>query len=365
MRHHFRCITSGHPSEASVHRLECTECGAPFEIEYEKEPDAAGPRLPLAGDRPTVSLGEGHTPTRSLAKLAEWLGLRELTAKLEFMSPTGSFKDRGTAALMSVAVEQGVEEFVEDSSGNAGASLAAYAAAAGLKAHIFVPSGAGQGKKDQIRIFGAELHQISGPRQAVTDAAKRWFQEKRLVYLSHNMSPYFAEGMKGLAYELLREDSQLPDHIIFPVGNGSLLVGAYKGFRELQDAGRIRGIPRLHCVQAESVMPIVAALDGEPWGFDQAAPTVAGGIAVSRPPRLPQVVEAVRETAGLGVSVPDAGILAWHRKLASSEGIFGEATSAAALAGLERLVRDGVIAQEESALVPITGSGLKEPVAGD
>lgn len=308
-----------------------------------------------------MTLGEGQTPLVELNKTAQRLGLGRLWAKLEFQSPTGSFKDRGSAVLASAAVEAGVTEFVEDSSGNAGASIAAYAAAGGLKAHVFVPASAARGKLDQISVFGAILHPVEGPRQAATDAARKFALAKALPYLSHNLSPYFSEGMKSFAYEIAGSAAVRVEHVLVPVGNGSLLVGAFRGFEELALAGKKHGSPpRLHAVQAMGVQPIVLALAGAP--ARDPTPTIASGIAVSRPPRLKQVVEAVRATGGSGVAVGDEAILAWQRRLAATEGIFCEATSAAALAGLEALIDRGDVSRGAEVLVPVTGSGLKEPL---
>jgi threonine synthase len=314
--------------------------------------------LPLASGLPRVTLGEGHTPLVGLNKTAQLLGLGRLWAKLELQSPTGSFKDRGSAVLASAAIEAGVTEFVEDSSGNAGASIAAYAAAAGLKAHVFVPASAARGKLDQISVFGAVLHPVEGPRQAATDAARKFAWDRALPYMSHNLSPYFSEGMKSFAYEIARSAAAGVGHVIIPVGNGSLLVGAFRGFEELALASEPGSPPRLHAVQAMGVQPIALALAGAP--ARDPAPTIATGIAVSRPPRLKQVVDAVRVTGGSGVAVGDGTILAWQRRLAATEGIFCEATSAAALAGLEALIDRGDIGRGAEVLVPMTGSGLKE-----
>jgi len=357
----FRCIRCGAGAPASVFNLFSKCCQLPFEIEYRDPAAAASPRLPLNKGHVSVSLGEGNTPVIELKKIGALLGLGKLWAKLEYQAPTGSFKDRGSAVLVSAAVEAGVREFVEDSSGNAGASLSAYAAAAGLKAHVFVPASAARGKLDQIAVFGATLHPVEGPRQAATDAARRFAEAERLPYLSHNLSPYFGEGMKGFAFEI----AELPgpiDQILFPVGNGSLLVGAARGFGELTEAGKLARIPQLHAVQAEGVRPLLALLLGGPAA--EIRPTVASGIAVSNPPRASQVVAAVRRTGGTGVAVADGAILEWRRRLAATEGIFCEATSAAALAGLEQLVRNGHIGPSDRVLLPITGSGLKEPLGG-
>ncbi len=360
---HLKCWACRATSDVSAHVLACSECGAPVGVEYEYAPDGARPRLPLSDPNAAISLGEGDTPLVDLVDTARELGVGGLHAKLEFHAPTGSFKDRGSATLISAACELGVAEFVEDSSGNAGASLSAYAAAAGLKAQVFAPSSAGQGKKDQIRVFGASLHEIDGPRQASTDAAVAFTRERGLPWLSHNLSPFFMEGMKSFAYELVA-DAIAPKHILFPVGNGSLFVGAYKGFAELLEAGQIDTIPAFHCVQTEAIQPIVAAINGEKWVPDTDATSAASGISVTLPPRLDEIVATVKASGGRGVAVSETSFLGWQRRLASNEGIFGEATSAVPFAGLEILIADGVIGPADQIVIPITGSGLKEPLAG-
>ncbi len=311
-----------------------------------------------------MSLGEGDTPVIELPRAAEELGLARLWAKLEFESPTGSFKDRGSSVLISVARERGVTEFVEDSSGNAGASLAAYAAAAGIRAHVFVPASAPAGKKGQIQVYGAVLHEIEGPRQAATDAARSYVAEKGLPWLSHNLSPFFAEGTKSFAYELADSPAAAAAHVLFPVGFGSLIIGAHRGYGELVEAGLTSHVPRLHCVQSEAFQPIVAAIAGAQWSVAPGATTVAGGIAAADPPRLPQVLDAVRTTGGAGVAARDESTLAWQQRLARTEGVFCEATAAVAFAGLEKLVESGVIGRGGEVVVPVTGSGLKEASGG-
>lgn len=390
----FACIGCGSSVAASIHDLESRCCGLPFEVRYSGPASTRQPRLPLAFGGARVTLGEGYTPVLELKKSGRAIGVERLWAKLENVAPTGSFKDRGSAVLVSAALQSGIAEFVEDSSGNAGASLAAYAAAGGLKAHVFVPASAAQGKLDQISVFGAALHPVGGARQAATDAARRFAADRSLPYMSHNLSPYFTEGMKSVAYEVAASEAAEASDIVFPVGNGSLLVGAHRGFIELAEAGgaaarpagaggagsrgaaggngwATSGMPRLHAVQATAVQPVVRALAGSPSRQPPLPsapaprpplPTVASGIAVSHPPRLRQVVAAVTATGGRGVAVADADILRWQRRLAAAEGIFCEATSAAAFAGLEALVRAGHIPASARVLVPVTGSGLKEPL---
>jgi threonine synthase len=333
-----------------------------MDVSYDEPADQYSPRLPLTRASERMSLGEGNTPLVALPGIAAALGIRQLWAKLEMMAPTGSFKDRGSAVLVSAALEAGVTEFVEDSSGNAGASLSAYAAAAGITAHVFFPDSAAQGKVDQIGIFGATLHPTPGPRQAATDAAVSYVAEHSLPYLSHNLSPYFLEGMKSFSYEIVGSDAASITDIVVPVGNGSLLIGMFKGFEELRASERITSAPALHAVQASAVRPLVAALNNEEWTFDADLKTVASGISVSYPPRLQQCVDVITLSNGSGIAVDDDAMLRWQRRLSSEAGIFCEATSAAAFAGLAEMVASGAISEGAQVLIPITGSGLKEPL---
>lgn len=360
--HQLRCLDCSATQGPTVRDLYCGQCGGLFKVEYLDPPDGALPRLPL--DRSTAnSLGEGSTPLVSLERTAEELGLESLWAKLEFMAPTGSFKDRGSSILTTIGRDLGVTEFVEDSSGNAGASLSAYAAAAGMKPHVFAPASAARGKLDQIRIFDANLHEIEGPRQAATDAAEAFVAEREMVYMSHNLSPYFSEGMKAASYELLEALGDQVEHVVLPVGNGSLLIGMVRGYQELLEAGMIGQVPKIHGVQAHAVRPVVAALTGEEWSHDRLQPTQASGIAVSKPPRIVEMVEAIRSIDGTGITVSEDSLNAWQKRLASSEGIFSELTSAVAFAGLEKLINADTIAHGATVCVPVTGSGLKEPLS--
>lgn len=360
--HELKCLDCGSKQKPSVTGLYCEKCGGIFTVEYKDPPDGSQPRLPMDDPSMANSLGEGDTPLVMLEKTGATLGLDSLWAKLEFMAPTGSFKDRGSAVLTTMGRDLGVSEFIEDSSGNAGASLSAYAAAAGLSAHVFAPSSAASGKLDQIRIFGANLHKIDGPRQAATDAAEEYVRQNGLVYMSHNLSPYFSEGMKAASYEIVDVIDDEIDHVVLPVGNGSLLIGMAKGYQELYEAGVVSRIPRFHGVQAHNVRPVVAALNGEEWSHDDVQPTNASGIAVSKPPRLVEMVSAIKTTGGTGITVDEDSLIEWQKKLASSEGIFAEMTSAGAFAGLEKLIDSGVIEKGSTVCVPVTGSGLKEPL---
>ena len=347
----------------------CPVCGSTYEVVYSEAggsgaqpPGWTGPPIPspVHDASSFTSLGEGNTPCVDMERLGRLLGLESLTAKLEFLNPTGSYKDRGTVVMMSVAREHRVSEVVEDSSGNAGASVSAYAARAGIKAHVFTPSSAPGAKVAQIGVYGAEPHLIDGPREAATEEALSYVGERGVVYASHNLSPYFVEGTKSFAYEVFMQLApSLPDHIVIPVGNGSLYLGAWKGFTELRAAGCVDSIPRLHCVQARAVMPIAAAYGDVEW-LPDGQRTVAGGIASVDPPHKEAILRVLGASGGTAVAVDDSAILEWQRRLAETEGIYCEPTSAAAFAGLSDLVRSGRIGRTDSVLVPVTGSGLKD-----
>ena len=374
VQHYLECTRCAHRMTPNMKTLGCEKCGSPLDVGYGTDTkkigydDRLGMHIPLPVESVdslmAVSLGEGNTPTVRLGAAGALLKAENLHAKLEYLSPTGSFKDRGTVVMLAMAADAGVKEVVEDSSGNAGASVSAYSARAGIKAHIFAPATAPVAKLRQIKAYGATVHSIEGPREATTAAAVAFYKERGMVYTSHVMSPYFAEGTKVFAYEVVEQMAgNLPDHIVFPVGNGSLIIGAWNGFSELHRAGRIERIPRLHCVQARGVMPLVTAATGEqrPAGV---AGTIAGGIAVGSPARKDQVVRVAKATQGSVVAVDDSEILRWQKLLCEHEGIYGEPTSAAAFAGVEALIRSGAISTADRTLVPVTGFGLKDVPAG-
>ena len=310
-----------------------------------------------------VTLGEGNTPVIPLRTLGLRLGLPHLYAKMECLSPTGSFKDRGTTVMVTKARDLGVERVVEDSSGNAGASVAAYCAKAGIAASIYVPASAPPAKKAQIGFYGAEVVAVEGTREAVTEAALERCRRDGAYYASHNWNPYFLEGTKTFAYEVATEfENNLPEHLVVPVGNGSLFLGAWKGFRELRALGMVEKSPRMHVAQATGCMPIV---DGYLKKLKRPEviptfPTVAGGISIARPSRGHLILKAVADSGGGGAAVTDEEILIYQRLLAATEGIFCEPTSAAAFAALPRLVEQGSINPGERVLVAVTGLGLKD-----
>ena len=369
--YHFRCTSCQLTAPAGPDKLGCHACGGALVVEYEGPSPctrALWGSLPLWAPKLPGSMGEGRTPCVPLNRLGAKLQLPRLYAKLEHLNPTGSFKDRGSAVLVSALAEYGVREVADDSSGNAGASLAAYAARAGICCTIFVPDSTPIAKLTQISAYGACLERVPGTRQAAARACREHCSREGVTHASHSLSPFFLEGMKSFSYEVAESfpDSP-PDHLLFPVGNGALLIGAWKGITELlgkqqKTAALGARLPRLHAVQAEACSPVVAAYRREERLSlpPPQAPTVTGGIAVERPPRLAGILAVLEGSQGSAVAVNEERVLAWQKDLAETEGIFCEPTAAAAFAGLEILVKDGVIRQDEVVVVPVTGHGLKD-----
>jgi threonine synthase len=305
-------------------------------------------------EAPRVSLGEGWTPLVA----RNWEGVPVLF-KLESQMPTGSFKDRGTAVMLNHLLEVGVGPIHEDSSGNAGSSIATYAAAAGLACRIYVPASAPRGKVVQIAASGAEVRTIPGTRQAVTDAALAAIGES--FYASHNWEPFFIEGTKTLAYELWEQlGFAVPDNILVPTGYGSNILGLDRGFDELERRGEIARRPRLFAVQAQNCAAYAAAWNAGASDYVPFAPepTAADGIATVKPVRTAEVLAALRRSRGGVVAVPEAEIgpaLASLGRL----GLFVEPTAATGAPAFGRLLKAGTIRRDERTVVVLTGHGLK------
>jgi threonine synthase len=308
----------------------------------------------LVDAKDAVTLGEGWTPL-----ICGKLDGIAVTMKLEFMMPTGSFKDRGMTTLITYLKSCGIASVLEDSSGNAGASLAAYSAAAGMSCRILVPETASYPKIAQMAATGADVVTVRGSRQDVADTALRYASE--MFYASHNWQPFFIEGTKTLAYELWEQlGFKVPDNIVFPVGYGSNVCGCERGFAELKRRGEIGKTPRLFGVQAANCAPYFAAFKAgvEELVLTEISTTIAEGIASSKPTRVREVLRAARDSGGSIVAVSEEEIVSALGALAR-QGLYVEPTSAAAAAGLRLLFRDGAIAPEETTVLVLTGSGLK------
>jgi threonine synthase len=309
--------------------------------------------LPVFAQR--ISLGEVLTPLVPCR-----IGESEVLLKCEYSLPTGSYKDRGSALLISYLRSLGVEEAVEDSSGNAGASLAAYAARAGLRLKVFCPASASPGKLLQIRLYGAELVPVEGPRPRATEALLEYVSRTGAVYASHLWHPLFIEGVKTLAFEMVEQlDWQAPGTVLCPVGAGSILLGLHQGFSELRQAGIIPCLPRLVAVQARQVSPLHQAFHqgaGEVARAPDPQPTLAEGIALPAPVRGKALLGALRESGGTVIAVEEEEIAAGVRQFGSA-GFCVEPTSAVVWPGVERLAREGTSAGPVVAV--LSGHGLK------
>ena len=295
--------------------------------------------LAIRGD--PVTLGEGATPIVPYDKLL---------LKLEGISPTGSFKDRGAATAITAARAAGAQVVIEDSSGNAGTAIAAYAAAAGLGARIFAPDDIVAVKARAIQVLGAELIKVSGPRSAVTEAAVAAAREA--YDAGHARDDAFLEGTKTIAFELFEELGEQLHDVITPVGHGTVLIGMAMGFADLVAAGRMERAPRLHGVQSEACAPLVrGAPIGRPAPVVRQA-SIADGIRIPEPTRAERSYAAVRYSGGRWIAVSEDAIeRAWRQ--AAAAGLLMEPTSAAAIAGAR------VLNLPAGAVVIITGSGLK------
>lgn len=309
--------------------------------------------LPLAVAEP-VALGVGCTPLVP----RPWHGL-PVHFKLEWFAPTGSFKDRGASVMISILRQQGVTAVLEDSSGNGGAAIAGFAAAAGLRAKILAPASTQPGKTVQMRAHGAEVELVPGTRQNTSEEAER--QAAHIFYASHNWQPFFLQGTKTLAYELWEDlGFRAPDNIIVPTGAGSNVLGCDIGFDELLRRGEIARLPRLFAVQPENCAPVHATFmsGGDALVAVEPKPTIAEGTAIARPVRLKQVLDAIRRSNGSTVAVGEDEIVTTLRELAA-QGLYAEPTSAAAAAACTRLIAEGTISASETTVAVLTGSGLK------
>lgn len=301
-----------------------------------------------------ITMGEGLTPLVP----RRWRGTEALF-KLEWFSPSGSFKDRGASVMLSILREQGIRHVLEDSSGNGGAAVAAYASAGGMKAKILSPASTQPAKTTQMRAYGADIELVPGTRQDTSDEAVR--QAASIFYASHNWQAFFLEGTKTLAYELWEDlGFRAPDNVIVPTGAGSTVLGCDLGFGELFRAGEIAKLPRIFAVQPANCAPIHAAF--ETGGTDPVAvaiaPTIAEGTAIAQPVRLKPVLEAIRRSRGATVTVTEAEIVAAVVELAHI-GLYAEPTSAAAAGAHSKLLAAGLIQPAESTVVVLTGSGMK------
>jgi threonine synthase len=359
------CPDCGARADLTPERWRCA-CGGAWEPEEQTEfppdlIDAAERSIwryrrlyDLGFEAPSVRLGAGGTPLLPVV-----LGGREVLVKVEYFAPTSSFKDRGTAVMINLLAHQGVTCVADDSSGNAGASVAAYAARAGMRAQIFVPAYASPAKQAQIAVYGADVRPIPGPRLNAKLAALE-AAEQGVVLASHAYHPGFLLGQQSVAWEMWEQLGQrAPDWYVVPVGQGVHLLGVWLGFRRLKAAGLVDRLPRLVAVQAQLLAPLCQAFEGgleTVPGVEPTTPSLAEGLAIAAPVRGRRLLQAVRETGGTCVAVEEEAIRAAQRQLAR-HGFYVEPTSATAAAALQSVYQ--IAAPGETIVVPLTGSGLK------
>lgn len=364
MREEVVCYFCGRLLQPFV-EWRCPSCGGPGELVHETEFKPSKIKknihsmwryremLPPSMRSSILTLGEGLTPVcRAISP--------NIFMKLEYTAPTGSFKDRGSAALFTSLrnLVKDVKGVCEDSSGNAGASIAAYSAAAGLVCRVHCGENITVEKALQVRAYGAELVVVKGSREDVSEAAQRDAVERGLVYVGHAWSPYFIEGMKTVAYEIAEQSRwDLPDRVYLPVSAGTLLLGLVKGFRDLLEAGLIDRIPKLTAVQTTYRPPLYEAFKGVKLGKRGEKPSIADALTLENPPRLRQMVEELKAVGGDVDVVSDEDIRKALKQLGLS-GVYAEPSAAVAYAAIRNRL-DELLYSGEKVLVIVTGFGCK------
>jgi threonine synthase len=373
----LRCIRCGGASPLEDGVYVCPVCGGNHRVEYdldslrkvwrradlERDDDRTiwryAPLLPVAHrlEGPPV----GWTPLVAAPGLARELGVREIHFKDDGRNPSASFKDRASAVALQRARETGHRLVTGASTGNAASATAVLAAVVGLRARIFVPRTAPQAKIAQLLTFGAEVLMVDGTYDQAFDLCLE--ATRRFGWYNRNtgFNPYTREGKKTVSFEICEQHGwTVPDLVVVPVGDGNIISGVWKGFREFERLGFIERTPRLLAVQAEGSAAVVQALLGDGVVRAVGGHTVADSISVSVPRDGEAAVLAVRESGGFGVTVSDEAILAAIGEVARGAGVFGEPAAVAAWAGLREAARQGRIDPAWSIVVLNTGNGLKD-----
>jgi len=380
-RYNLRCFECNAHHSLDYQGFNCEKCGGLLEVKFDltmkTRPWVHRPLsvwryeelLPVEKYRSVVSLGEGGTGLHYCRRLGKKLGLRKLRIKNEGENPTGSFKDRGMTVAVSRAVELRKKTVICASTGNTGASLAAYSAKAGLNCMVLVPRGkVAPGKMVQVIIHGARVVQVKGNFDQALDSVIRLTKEHKGLYLMNSLNPFRLEGQKTLAYEITDQLAGIaPDFVILPVGNGGNISAAWKGFGEFRELGMTRGTPRMVGIQAEKSAPIVRAIRRREVRLTplQNPETIATAIRIGSPVNWAKVLRAIRESKGIAESVTDEEILEAQRDLARYEGIFVEPAGAAPVAGITRMIKNGTIDRSDLVVCVATGHGLKDPSIAD
>jgi threonine synthase len=375
----FQCVECAkHLSKGEVEYV-CPACGGNLDVLYDYDLIARSfGRAQLAADRnftiwryrallpieatsPVPPLTVGWTPVYDCKALATKYGIRQLLIKDDGRNPTGSFKDRPSALAVVKAREAGAGVVTTASSGNAGSALAGMCASMGIRSVVFVPAHAPAAKVAQLQIYGATVVLVDGSYDQAYDLCLRAGQAYGWYQRSTGYNPFMSEGKKTAALEVAEQlNWNVPDKVFVAMGDGCIMGGLWKGFRELKELGMIDRLPQMIGVQSESASALVDTVSGDGIVREGPARTIADSINVGRPRDATKAVRAMRESGGLGVKVSDDEIIASIGRLARATGIFAEPAAAASFAGLAKMIGAGGINPEERVLVMLTGNGLKD-----
>jgi threonine synthase len=379
---HQECINCGTKYAIDEVVYFCRKCGDILEIKLDY--DMATDLLKKSGWRKTplsvwryrdlmpindpakiVTLNEGGTGLHQCKRLGKALGISQLYVKNEGENPTGSFKDRGMTVGVTKALELGVKSVICASTGNTSASLAAYAAKAGLQCAVLIPSGKiAYGKLAQAIIYGAKVIQVRGNFDQALDIVFKLSEKHRNIYLLNSINPFRIEGQKSLGFEICEQlDNKPPDRVIVPVGNAGNISAIWKGFTEFHNLGFVKTLPKMTGIQAVGAAPIVEAIKN---GSSEIKPvstpeTIATAIRIGAPVSWKKAINAIRDSGGTAETVTDEEILEAQKTLSRLEGLFVEPASASSIAGLKKLVENGTIDKDERIVCVTTGHGLKDP----
>jgi len=367
----LRCIGCGRIASTEIPDSRCRKCGDLLEIRISRRIDRQsfytrdGPgiwrfarALPLPPEAEPVSLEEGGTPLVRTSRLGTKMGLENLYAKNDGQNPTGSFKDRGMTVAVTRAKTLGAQALVCASTGNTAASLAAYAARAGMKAVVVVPrAGVASGKLGQAFAYGAKVFGVEGNFDQALATVFDLVRRDDRFYLMNSVNPFRIEGQKVTAFEIYEQLTRVPDYVVLPVGNAGNISAIWKGFLEMRAWGIINALPRMIGVQAEGAAPLARAYSsGKAFSPLKEPHTVASAIRIGNPVSWKKALNAISESGGKAVVVSDDEIMDMKRKLAQEEGLLVEAASAAPFAALPRLK----LPQKAEVVCIATGNGLKD-----
>jgi len=363
MKCEVKCSTCDKPSTNPL-SFKCPSCGEPLIIRQTRKFEIGqiykknctlwryAEFFPYVEENNIITLGEGWTP---LVRFSD-----NVYFKLESSNPTGSFKDRGSTTLIS-ALHKPIEKVkgyvAEDSSGNAGASIAAYAARARVRAHIYVPETVSGPKFKQIQFYGAQVTKVAGSRARVAEEAQR--HEKGKFYVGHILHPLFRDGIRSLAYEICeQQDWKAPERIYLPVSAGTLLLGVLDGLKHLVDSSLLDTMPEIVACQTTQVSPLCHRLKGSAYKPPERVTSVADALVSTNPPLLRLMVDQLRKAGGDAVTVEENKVLDSFKELAR-HGFFVEPSSAVAYAAYKKHLNSKETSKKDKALIILTGSGLK------